>query len=98
MHLVVVQNSFAFAVKTIKFKILKLWYYKSKEHKIDFYGWIYGWECEFIFIYIVIQVADDSEFYEIMPNYAKNIVVGFSRMNGRTVGMVGNQPKVAAGI
>jgi hypothetical protein len=32
-----------------------------------------------------------------MPNYAKNIVVGFSRMNGQTVGIVGNQPKVAAG-
>lgn len=32
-----------------------------------------------------------------MPNYAKNIVVGFARMNGRTVGIVGNQPKVASG-
>lgn len=32
-----------------------------------------------------------------MPNYAKNIVVGFARMNGRTVGMVGNNPKYAAG-
>lgn len=32
-----------------------------------------------------------------MPNYAKNIVVGFGRMNGRTVGMVGNNPKYAAG-
>lgn len=46
----------------------------------------------------VIQgVADDSQFFEIMPSYAKNIVVGFARMNGRTVGMIGNQPKVAAG-
>ncbi|KAJ8309927.1 hypothetical protein KUTeg_011792 [Tegillarca granosa] len=45
----------------------------------------------------VVKVADDMEFFEIMPNYAKNIVVGFSRMNGKTVGMVGNQPKVAAG-
>lgn len=45
----------------------------------------------------LFQVADDSEFFEIMPMYAKNIVVGFARMNGRTVGMVGNQPKVAAG-
>lgn len=32
-----------------------------------------------------------------MPTYAKNIIVGFARMNGRTVGIVGNQPKVAAG-
>lgn len=40
---------------------------------------------------------DEREFFEIMPNYAKNIVVGFARMNGRTVGIVGNQPKVASG-
>lgn len=33
-----------------------------------------------------------------MPNYAKNIVIGFARMNGQTVGLVANQPKVAAGI
>ncbi|XP_060606377.1 propionyl-CoA carboxylase beta chain, mitochondrial-like [Ruditapes philippinarum] len=46
---------------------------------------------------VITSVADDSNFFEIMPNYAKNIVVGFSRMNGRTVGIVGNQPKVAAG-
>ncbi|KAL4219900.1 hypothetical protein ACF0H5_020312 [Mactra antiquata] len=46
---------------------------------------------------VMTSVADDSNFFEIMPNYAKNIVVGFARMNGRTVGMVGNQPKVAAG-
>ena len=46
---------------------------------------------------LYFQVADDMEFFEIMPNYAKNIVVGFSRMNGQTVGIVGNQPKVAAG-
>lgn len=45
----------------------------------------------------MLQVADDMEFFEIMPNYAKNLVVGFARMNGQTVGMVGNQPKVAAG-
>lgn len=43
------------------------------------------------------QIVDEREFFEIMPNYAKNIVVGFARMNGRTVGIVGNQPKVASG-
>uniref|UniRef100_A0AAQ4P387 Propionyl-CoA carboxylase beta chain, mitochondrial n=1 Tax=Gasterosteus aculeatus aculeatus TaxID=481459 RepID=A0AAQ4P387_GASAC len=42
-------------------------------------------------------IVDESDFFEIMPNYAKNIVVGFARMNGRTVGIVGNQPKVASG-
>ena len=46
---------------------------------------------------VVHGVVDDGEFYEIMPNYAKNIIVGFGRMNGRTVGICGNQPKVAAG-
>uniref|UniRef100_A0A8C2KW55 Propionyl-CoA carboxylase beta chain, mitochondrial n=1 Tax=Cyprinus carpio TaxID=7962 RepID=A0A8C2KW55_CYPCA len=46
---------------------------------------------------IVHGVLDEREFFEIMPNYAKNIVVGFARMNGRTVGIVGNQPKVASG-
>ena len=40
---------------------------------------------------------DEAEFYEIMAGYAKNIIVGFGRLNGRTVGIVGNQPKVAAG-
>uniref|UniRef100_A0A673MTM6 Propionyl-CoA carboxylase beta chain, mitochondrial n=1 Tax=Sinocyclocheilus rhinocerous TaxID=307959 RepID=A0A673MTM6_9TELE len=43
---------------------------------------------------IVHGIVDEREFFEIMPNYAKNIVVGFARMNGRTVGIVGNQPKV----
>jgi len=33
-----------------------------------------------------------------MPDYAKNIVVGFARMDGKTVGFVGNQPKVASGV
>lgn len=40
---------------------------------------------------------DDGEFFEIAPDYARNIVVGFGRMNGRTVGVVGNQPTEAAG-
>ncbi|KAJ4939816.1 hypothetical protein JOQ06_029252 [Pogonophryne albipinna] len=46
---------------------------------------------------IIHAIVDESDFFEIMPNYAKNIVVGFARMNGRTVGIVGNQPKVASG-
>lgn len=46
---------------------------------------------------IVHSVVDEREFFEIMPHYAKNIIVGFARMNGRTVGIVGNQPKVASG-
>ncbi|XP_035224168.1 propionyl-CoA carboxylase beta chain, mitochondrial-like isoform X2 [Stegodyphus dumicola] len=46
---------------------------------------------------VILGIADERDFFEIMPNYAKNIVVGFARMNGRTVGMVGNNPKYAAG-
>uniref|UniRef100_A0A3B5M652 Propionyl-CoA carboxylase beta chain, mitochondrial n=1 Tax=Xiphophorus couchianus TaxID=32473 RepID=A0A3B5M652_9TELE len=46
---------------------------------------------------IIHAIADERDFFEIMPNYAKNIVVGFARMNGCTVGIVGNQPKVASG-
>ncbi|XP_040860521.1 propionyl-CoA carboxylase beta chain, mitochondrial isoform X2 [Ochotona curzoniae] len=46
---------------------------------------------------IIHAVVDEREFFEIMPNYAKNIIVGFARMNGRTVGIIGNQPKVASG-
>ena len=46
---------------------------------------------------LILFTVDHREFYEIMPEYAKNIVVGFSRMNGQTVGIVANQPKVLAG-
>ncbi|KAG8228591.1 hypothetical protein J437_LFUL009296 [Ladona fulva] len=46
---------------------------------------------------VVRCLVDERDFFEIMPQYARNIVVGFGRMNGRTVGIVGNQPKVAAG-
>uniref|UniRef100_U3KGB2 Propionyl-CoA carboxylase beta chain, mitochondrial n=1 Tax=Ficedula albicollis TaxID=59894 RepID=U3KGB2_FICAL len=46
---------------------------------------------------IIHSIVDEREFFEIMPTYARNIVVGFARMNGRTVGIVGNQPKVASG-
>ncbi|KAA0719204.1 Propionyl-CoA carboxylase beta chain, mitochondrial [Triplophysa tibetana] len=46
---------------------------------------------------VVHSIVDERKFFEIMPNYARNIVVGFARMNGRTVGIVGNQPKVASG-
>ncbi|XP_060918814.1 propionyl-CoA carboxylase beta chain, mitochondrial [Labrus mixtus] len=46
---------------------------------------------------IIQSIVDERDFFEIMPNYAKNIVVGFARMNGRTIGIVGNQPKVASG-
>ena len=46
---------------------------------------------------VINPTIDMGEFWEIQPDYAKNIVVGFARMAGRTVGIVANQPKVAAG-
>lgn len=46
---------------------------------------------------VILGIVDEQDFFEIMPNYAKNIVIGFARMNGQTVGLVANQPKVAAG-
>lgn len=46
---------------------------------------------------IIRATVDESDFFELMPDYAKNILIGFARMAGRTVGIVANQPKVAAG-
>merc|ERR1719213_834649 len=46
---------------------------------------------------VILGVVDEREFFQMMPNYAKNIVTGFARMNGRTVGIIGNNPKHAAG-
>ena len=43
------------------------------------------------------MVVDDHEFFEIAPDFAKNIVIGFGRMEGRTVGVVANQPLELAG-
>nr|CAG8463850.1 1160_t:CDS:10 [Entrophospora candida]CAG8536726.1 12224_t:CDS:10 [Entrophospora candida] len=47
---------------------------------------------------VITRIVDDEIFFEIMPNYAKNIVVGFARMNGQTVSIVGNQPLVSSGV
>ncbi|CAF1041480.1 unnamed protein product [Adineta ricciae] len=46
---------------------------------------------------VINAVIDEEDFFEIMPEFAKNIIIGFARMNGQTVGIVANQPKVAAG-
>jgi propionyl-CoA carboxylase beta chain len=46
---------------------------------------------------IIEPVCDHQYFFEIMPHYAKNIVIGFGRMAGRTVGFVANQPNYLAG-
>lgn len=50
-------------------------------------------------MYDVIQaIVDNGEFLEVQRDYAKNIIVGFARMNGQSVGVVANQPKVLAGV
>ncbi|WP_019915726.1 acyl-CoA carboxylase subunit beta [Methyloversatilis discipulorum] len=46
---------------------------------------------------LILKIVDDGDFFEIQPDYAKNIVVGFARMEGSTVGIVANQPLVLAG-
>lgn len=47
---------------------------------------------------IVEPVLDDRYFFEVMPHFAKNIVIGFGRLDGRTVGIVANQPACLAGV
>lgn len=46
---------------------------------------------------LIEAVVDDNYFFEVQKDYARNIVIGFARLNGRTVGICGNQPKVLAG-
>ncbi|MCF8303817.1 MAG: methylmalonyl-CoA carboxyltransferase [Bacteroidales bacterium] len=47
---------------------------------------------------IINTVIDDHNFYEVMPHYAKNIIIGFARLGGRAVGIVANQPQTLAGV
>ena len=47
---------------------------------------------------IIFAVLDDEEFLEVQPNYARNIVVGFGRLDGFPVGVVANQPNFLAGV
>src|SRR5499427_9215928 len=47
---------------------------------------------------LILKVADESDFFELQEAHAKNIVVGFGRIDGRTVGFVANQPMVLAGV
>lgn len=46
---------------------------------------------------VVKRIIDNGYFFEVQEHYAKNIVIGFARMDGRAVGVVGNQPMVLAG-
>ncbi|MBI9035087.1 MAG: acyl-CoA carboxylase subunit beta [Bacteroidales bacterium] len=47
---------------------------------------------------IIMAISDDSDFFEIQELFAPNIVIGFGRMNGETIGYVANQPLVLAGV
>ena len=47
---------------------------------------------------VVRAVVDDNHFFEVAPLYAPNLVVGFARLNGHSIGIVGNQPKALAGV
>ncbi len=46
---------------------------------------------------LILKVVDEGDFFELQEAYARNIVIGFARMEGRTVGIVANQPMVLAG-
>jgi propionyl-CoA carboxylase beta chain len=47
---------------------------------------------------VVQHVVDDGEFFEVQELFAKNIICGFARMDGQSVGIVGNQPAQLAGV
>ena len=47
---------------------------------------------------VIGSIVDDGRFLEVHKSWAKNIIVGFARMNGRSVGVVANQPKILAGV
>jgi propionyl-CoA carboxylase beta chain len=46
---------------------------------------------------LIVKTVDDAEFFELQPDYAGNIIIGFARMDGNVVGIVANQPLVLAG-
>ncbi len=46
---------------------------------------------------LIVKLLDENDFFELQPDYAKNIIIGYGRMDGSTVGIVGNQPMVLAG-
>ena len=46
---------------------------------------------------LIEKIVDDGDFFEIQPDFARNILIGFARMEGSTIGIVANQPMVLAG-
>lgn len=47
---------------------------------------------------LIVSVVDNNNFLEVQPHYAQNIIIGFGRIGGRSVGFVANQPNVLAGV
>lgn len=47
---------------------------------------------------IISSIVDNSNFLEVQEDFAKNIIIGFARINGRAIGIIANQPKVNAGV
>jgi propionyl-CoA carboxylase beta chain len=47
---------------------------------------------------VITRIVDDGHFYEVQPDYAANILVGFAHLGGHSVGIVANQPAVLAGV
>ncbi len=47
---------------------------------------------------LINSILDGAEFMEIQPHFAKNIIVGFGRLGGQTIGLIANQPAVLAGV
>jgi acetyl-CoA carboxylase carboxyltransferase component len=47
---------------------------------------------------VIERVVDSGDFFEVQPDYARNIVTGFARLAGRSVGIIANQPAVLAGV
>lgn len=46
---------------------------------------------------IIASIADNGDFFEVQPYYAQNMITGFIRLNGKSIGVIANQPKVLAG-
>ena len=47
---------------------------------------------------LISKTVDEGDFFEVQPNHAANIICGFGRIEGRTIGIVANQPMVLAGV
>ena len=48
-------------------------------------------------IKVIEEIVDDHDFFEVQQHWAKNMVVGFARIHGHSIGVIGNQPNVLAG-